>query len=62
VKILISLQATDRPSAGSGCFPPGLPPGLEDGEELLFTGWLGLLRVLREVMGSAAVTARNTKV
>jgi hypothetical protein len=48
VEILISLDATDPPA--------GLirVPGRGDDTGLRFTGWLGLLRVLSEVVGSPA--------
>ena len=62
VKILMSLDATDPPVGRVRvirCPAAGLgsPPGREEDEELRFTGWLGLLRVLYEVMGAA--TARE---
>jgi hypothetical protein len=47
VEILISLDATDPPAGRLRV------PGRED-EEIRFAGWLGLLRVLNEVMGSPA--------
>jgi hypothetical protein len=47
VKILISLDATDPPAGRIRV------PG-DEHEELRFTGWLGLLRVLNDVMGSPA--------
>jgi hypothetical protein len=47
VEILISLDAIDPPAGRIRV------PG-EEHEELRFTGWLGLLRVLSDVMGSPA--------
>jgi hypothetical protein len=62
VEIVISLHATDPPIGRLRVLPGlGLPPELGDGEELRFTGWLGLLRVLYEVTGSPAVAARDTE-
>jgi hypothetical protein len=48
VEILISLDATDPPAGRIRV------PGREEPEEIRFTGWLGLLRVLSDVMGSSA--------
>jgi hypothetical protein len=48
VEILISLDATDPPAGRVRV------PGRAEPEEIRFTGWLGLLRVLSEVMGSTA--------
>jgi len=46
VEVRISLDALDPP-AGRVRVVPG-----SDNAELRFTGWLGLLRVLYQVMGS----------
>jgi hypothetical protein len=48
VEILISLDATDPPAGRVR-----VPDRGDDGG-LCFTGWLGLLRVLSDVMGSPA--------
>jgi hypothetical protein len=47
VEILLSLDATDPP-AGRVRVPGG------EHAEIRFTGWLGLLRVLSDVMGAPA--------
>jgi len=48
VEILIALDATDPPAGRV------LVPDREAHEEVRFAGWLGLLRVLSELMGSPA--------
>jgi hypothetical protein len=48
VEILIALDATDPPAGRVRV------PGREEHEDTRFTGWLGLLRVLSELMGSPA--------
>ena len=48
VEILIALDATDPPAGHVRV------PGREEREDIRFTGWLGLLRVLSELMGSPA--------
>ena len=54
VEILMSLDAIDPPVGRLRVVPgPGPAPGQGDWE-LRFTGWLGLLRALYEVMGSPA--------
>jgi hypothetical protein len=54
VEILISLDATDPPAGRLRV------PGREEHEELRFAGWLGLLRVLYEVMGSPASDGKES--
>lgn len=55
VEILISLD-TIAPPAGRlrVTSRPGSAPGRGEDEEFRFTGWLGLLRALYEVMGAPA--------
>ena len=48
VEILIALDATEPPAGRVRV------PGREGHEDIRFTGWLGLLRVLSELMGSLA--------
>jgi hypothetical protein len=55
VEVRISLDALDPP-AGRVRVVPG-----SDDAELRFTGWLGLLRVLYQVMGSPAAGPHDTE-
>jgi hypothetical protein len=55
VEVRISLDALDPP-AGRVRVVPG-----SDDAELRFTGWLGLLRVLDQVMGSPAAGPHDTE-
>ncbi|HET9967875.1 MAG TPA: hypothetical protein VFQ68_06525 [Streptosporangiaceae bacterium] len=48
MEILIALDATDPPAGRVRV------PDREAHEEVRFAGWLGLLRVLSELMGSPA--------
>ena len=48
VEILIALDATEPPAGRVRV------PGRDEHEDIRFTGWLGLLRVLSELMGSPA--------
>ena len=54
VEVRISLDALDPPAGRVWVIP-----GSDDGE-LRFTGWLGLLRVLDQVMGSPAAGPHDT--
>lgn len=54
MEILISLDATDRPAGRLRV------TGREEHEDVRFTGWLGLLRVLNEVMGSPASDGKES--
>ena len=66
VEILLCLDAVD-PLAGrlrmvpapGAVADPRSPSG--EGDEVRFTGWLGLLRVLYEAMGSPAAATRDTE-
>jgi hypothetical protein len=48
VEILIAFDATEPPAGRVRL------PGRDEHEDVRFTGWLGLLRVLSELMGSPA--------
>jgi hypothetical protein len=48
VEILIAFDATEPPAGWVR------RPGHDENEDIRFTGWLGLLRVLSELMGSPA--------
>ena len=48
VEILIAFDATEPPAGRVRL------PGHDEHEDVRFTGWLGLLRVLSELMGSPA--------
>lgn len=48
VEILIAFDATDPPAGRVR------RPGRDEDDDIRFTGWLGLLRVLSELMGSPA--------
>jgi hypothetical protein len=48
VEILIAFDATEPPAGRVRL------PGRDEHEDIRFTGWLGLLRVLSELMGSPA--------
>ena len=54
VEILISLDATDPPAGRVRV------PGPEEHEDIRFAGWLGLLRVLSDVMGSPAQEGKQS--
>jgi hypothetical protein len=54
VEILIALDATDPPAGRV------LVPGRDEHGEIRFTGWLGLLRVLSELMGSPAQEGKES--
>lgn len=48
VEILIAFDATEPPAGRVRV------PGRDEHEDIRFTGWLGLLRVLSELIGSPA--------
>ena len=57
MEIRISLDRVEPPAGSlrlvSGeAPPPPRPAGGQEGEEVPFTGWLGLLRALYQVVGS----------
>jgi hypothetical protein len=55
MEIRISLDRVEPPAGSlrlvSSAEPPPGPAGGQEGEEVPFTGWLGLLRALYEVVG-----------
>jgi hypothetical protein len=52
MEIRISLDRTEPPAGRLRLVPGPQPaPGPAKGEEIPFTGWLGLLRALSEVIG-----------
>jgi hypothetical protein len=52
MEIRISLDRVEPPAGRLRLVPGPQPaPGPAEGEEIPFTGWLGLLRALSEVMG-----------
>ena len=52
MEIRISLDRVEPPAGRLRQVPsPGPPPRPVDGEEIPFTGWLGLLRALYQVLG-----------
>jgi hypothetical protein len=56
MEIRISLDRVEPPSGSlrlvSGAEPPPRQATGQEGEEVPFTGWLGLLRALYQVVGS----------
>ncbi|HEU5390853.1 MAG TPA: hypothetical protein VFX25_09650 [Streptosporangiaceae bacterium] len=48
MEILIAFDATEPPAGRVRV------PGRDEHEDIRFTGWLGLLRVLSELIGSPA--------
>jgi hypothetical protein len=56
MEIRISLDRVEPPAGSlrlvSSAEPPPRPAGGQEGEEVPFTGWLGLLRALYQVVGS----------
>ena len=56
MEIRISLDRVEPPAGSlrlvAGADPPPRPAGGQEGEEVPFTGWLGLLRALYQVVGS----------
>jgi hypothetical protein len=52
MEIRISLDRVEPPAGGLRLVPgPEPAPGPAEGEEIPFTGWLGLLRALSQVVG-----------
>ena len=52
MEIRISLDRVEPPAGRLWQVPsPGPTPGLVEGEAVAFTGWLGLLRALYQVVG-----------
>jgi hypothetical protein len=53
VEILLSLDHLDPPEGTLRCVAVPGAPALSVGREIPFTGWLGMLRALSDILGSA---------